>query len=205
MPFQLSPLPYPKNALEPHISAKTMELHHGKHHEAYVATLNTLTKDTPMATQSLESIVVATVNDPSKTALFNCAAQAWNHDFFWNCMRPGGGGSPRGEVSERLDRSFGSLAKFREEFKQAAATTFGSGWAWLILDGDTLKIVKTSNAANPLSQGQTALLTCDVWEHAYYLDYQNRRPDFVESFLEHLVDWGFVAKNIAKARQPAAA
>jgi Fe-Mn family superoxide dismutase len=205
MPFQLPPLPYPKDALEPHISAKTMETHHGKHHQAYVTTLNTLTNDTPMATQSLESIILATANDQSKAALFNCSAQAWNHAFFWNCMRSGGGGAPSGDLAERIDRSFGSLAKFREAFKQAAVTQFGSGWAWLILDGDTLKITKTSNAVNPLSQGQTAVLTCDVWEHAYYLDYQSRRPDFVETFLEHLIDWSFVAKNIAKARQSAAA
>jgi superoxide dismutase, Fe-Mn family len=205
MPFQLPPLPYPKDALEPHISAKTMEIHHGKHHQAYVTTLNTLTKDTPMAIQSLESIILATATDQSKAALFNSSAQTWNHEFFWNCMRPGGGGSPSGDVAQRIDRSFGSLTKFREAFKEAAVTQFGSGWAWLILDGDALKITKTSNAVNPLSQGQTAVLTCDVWEHAYYLDYQNRRPDFVETFLEHLIDWSFVAKNIAKARQSAAA
>jgi Fe-Mn family superoxide dismutase len=182
-----------------------MEFHHGKHQQAYVTTLNGLTKDTPLASQSLEAIIQATANDPSKTAIFNSAAQVWNHTFFWHSMRSKGGGKPSGEIAGAIDRTFGGLDKFHEQFKQAAVTEFGSGWAWLVLDGGALKITKTSNAVNPLSLGQTALLTCDVWEHAYYLDYQNRRPDFVESFLTHLVDWDFVARNIAKGRQPSAA
>jgi superoxide dismutase, Fe-Mn family len=205
MSFELPPLPYPANALEPYISAKTMEFHHGKHQQAYVTTLNGLTKDTPLASQSLEAIIQATANDQSKTAIFDSAAQVWNHTFFWHSMRSKGGGKPSGDVAAAIDRAFGGLDKFHEQFKQAAVTEFGSGWAWLVLDGAALKITKTSNAVNPLSLGQTALLTCDVWEHAYYLDYQNRRPDFVESFLTHLVDWDFVAQNIAKGRQPSAA
>jgi superoxide dismutase, Fe-Mn family len=205
MPFELPPLPYPTHALEPYTSAKTLEFHHGKHHQAYVTTLNALTKDTPLANQSLEAVIHATANDASKVSIFDNAAQAWNHAFFWNCMRAEGGGPPGGELAAAIDRSFGGLDKFHAQFKQAATTEFGSGWAWLVLDGDVLKITKTSNAANPLSQGQTALLTCDVWEHAYYLDYQNRRPDFVQGFLDHLVDWDFVARNIAKARRLSAA
>ena len=205
MSFELPPLPYPVHALEPYSSAKTMEFHYGKHHQAYVTTLNTLTKDTPLGNQSVEAVIRATANDQSKAAIFDSAAQVWNHTFFWNCMRPGGGGRPTGDVAAAIERSFGGVDKFQEQFKQAAVTEFGSGWAWLVLDGDTLKVTKTANAVNPLSQGQTALLTCDVWEHAYYLDYQNRRPDFVESFLHHLIDWDFVARNIVKARRPSAA
>jgi superoxide dismutase, Fe-Mn family len=205
MSFELPPLPYPMHALEPYTSARTLEFHHGKHQQAYVTTLNKLTQDTAMANQSLEAIIIATANDKSKSAIFDSAAQVWNHTFFWNSMRPGGGGRPNASITEGIDRSFGSLDKFHAQFKEAATTEFGSGWAWLVLDGNMFKITKTSNAVNPLSQGQTALLTCDVWEHAYYLDYQNRRPDFIEGFLDHLLDWDFVARNIAKARQPSAA
>lgn len=199
MAFELPPLPYPKNALEPHTSARTLEFHHDKHHQAYVTALNNLTKDSPLASQSLEDIIRGTAKDESKTGIFNNAAQVWNHTFFWNCMKPQGGGKPSGDVAQAIDKSFGSLDKFKEEFKQAATTQFGSGWAWLVRDGDKVKISKTPNAVNPLSQGQAALLTCDVWEHAYYLDYQNRRPDFVQTFLDHLINWDFVAKNL-KAR-----
>lgn len=196
MAFELPPLPYPKNALEPHTSARTLEFHHDKHHQAYVTALNNLTKDSPLASQSLEDIIRATAKDEAKTGIFNNAAQVWNHTFFWNCMKPQGGGKPSGDVAQAIDKSFGSLDKFKEEFKQAATTQFGSGWAWLVRDGDKVKISKTPNAVNPLSQGQAALLTCDVWEHAYYLDYQNRRPDFVQTFLDHLINWDFVAKNL---------
>jgi Fe-Mn family superoxide dismutase len=196
MAFELPPLPYPKNALEPHTSARTLEFHHDKHHQAYVTALNNLTKDTPLADQKLEEVIRATAKDEAKTGIFNNAAQVWNHTFFWNCMKPQGGGTPSGDVAQAIEKSFGSLDKFKEEFKQAAVTQFGSGWAWLIRDGSQVKISKTPNAVNPLSQGQTALLTCDVWEHAYYLDYQNRRPDFVQTFLDHLVNWDFVAQNL---------
>jgi superoxide dismutase, Fe-Mn family len=200
MAFELPPLPYDKSALEPHVSAKTLEFHHGKHHQAYVTNLNNLVKDTPMANQSLEEIIKATAKDESKAGIFNNAAQVWNHTFFWNSMKPKGGGKPSGDLAAKIDQAFGGLDKFKEQFKTAAVGQFGSGWAWLVSDGGQLKITKTPNAVNPMSQGQTALLTCDVWEHAYYLDYQNRRPDFVQSFLDNLVNWDFVAKNLSGAR-----
>lgn len=199
MAFELPPLPFPKNALEPHMSARTLEFHHGKHHQAYVTNLNNLVKDSPLASQSLEEIIKATAKDESKAGIFNNAAQVWNHTFFWNCMKPNGGGAPTGALAQRIDSAFGGFDKFKEQFKQAGVTQFGSGWAWLVLDGGQLKVTKTPNAVNPMAQGQTALLTCDVWEHAYYLDYQNRRPDFIQIFLDHLVNWEFVASNLSKA------
>jgi Fe-Mn family superoxide dismutase len=200
MAFELPPLPYDKSALEPHVSAKTLEFHHGKHHQAYVTNLNNLVKDTPMANQSLEEIIKATAKDESKAGIFNNAAQVWNHTFFWHCMKPKGGGKPTGDLAAKIDQAFGGLDKFKEQFKTAAVGQFGSGWAWLVSDGGQLKITKTPNAVNPMSQGQTALLTCDVWEHAYYLDYQNRRPDFVQAFLDNLVNWDFATKNLAGAK-----
>jgi len=200
MAFELPPLPFAKDALEPHISARTFEFHHGKHHQSYVTNLNNLVKDSPMASQSLEDIIGATAKDASKAGVFNNAAQVWNHTFFWNSMKPKGGGQPSGDVASAITGAFGSFDKFKDEFKQAAATQFGSGWAWLVIEGGKLKVTKTANAINPMSQGQTALLTCDVWEHAYYLDYQNRRPDFVAAFLDNLVNWDFVAANLSKAR-----
>jgi superoxide dismutase, Fe-Mn family len=199
MAFELPPLPYPKDGLEPHMSSRTLEFHYGKHHQTYVTTLNKLVEGTPFASQSLEEIIRATAKDESKAQIFNNAAQVWNHTFFWNCMRPRGGGKPSGDVLKRIEQAFGGLDKFTQEFKQAATTQFGSGWAWLVLDGGQLKVTKTANAVNPLSQGKTAVLTCDVWEHAYYLDFQNRRPDFVQTFLDHLVNWEFVGKCLAKA------
>jgi Fe-Mn family superoxide dismutase len=200
MAFELPPLPYDKSALEPHVSAKTLEFHHGKHHQAYVTNLNNLVKDTPMASQSLEEIIKATAKDESKAGIFNNAAQVWNHTFFWNCTKPQGGGKPSGDLASKIDQAFGGLDKFKEQFKTAAVGQFGSGWAWLVSAGGQLKITKTPNAVNPMSQGQTALLTCDVWEHAYYLDYQNRRPDFVQAFMDHLINWDFVAKNLSGAK-----
>ena len=200
MAFELPQLPYPMDALQPHMSSRTLEFHHGKHHKAYVDNLNNLVKDTPFARQSLEDIIKATAKDESKAGVFNNAAQVWNHTFFWNCMKPHGGGQPTGDVAKGIEQAFGGFDKFKQEFKQAATTQFGSGWAWLVNDGGKLKITKTPNAVNPLSQGQTALLTCDVWEHAYYLDFQNRRPDFVQTFLDHLVNWEFVAKTLSGAR-----
>src|SRR5215207_8644600 len=200
MAFELPPLPYPKNALEPHTSAQTLDFHHGKHHQAYVTNLNNLVKGSPMENQSLEEIIRATAKDDAKAGVFNNAAQVWNHTFFWNCMKPKGGGNPSGDIAQAIDRDLGGLAKFKEDFKAAAVGQFGSGWAWLVADRGKLKLEKTPNAVNPLIGGQTALLTCDVWEHAYYLDYQNRRPDFVQAFLDHLVNWDFVAQALAKAR-----
>ncbi len=196
MAFELPPLPYAENALDPHISAKTLQFHHGKHHNAYVTNLNNLVKDTPMASASLEDIIKGVAGDAAKAGIFNNAAQTWNHTFFWNSMKPQGGGAPTGEIAKRIDKDFGDYAKFAAEFKQAAATQFGSGWAWLVLDGGKLKVVKTANADLPLAHKQTALLTLDVWEHAYYLDYQNRRPDFIQAYLDHLVNWDFANKNL---------
>jgi len=205
MAFELPPLPYPKNALEPHMSAKTLEFHHGKHHKAYVETLNKLIEGTPLAGKSLEDIIRATAKDESKSKIFNNAAQVWNHTFFWHSMKPQGGSKPTGDLAQAIERSFGGFDKFHKEFATACADQFGSGWGWLIRDGDKLKVIKTPNAVNPLAQGQVALLTCDVWEHAYYLDYQNHRPDFVATFLDHLVNWDHVAAALkGEAKQHAA-
>jgi Fe-Mn family superoxide dismutase len=205
MAFELPPLPYPKNALEPHMSAKTLEFHHGKHHKTYVETLNKLIEGTPLAGKSLEDIIRATAKDESKSKIFNNAAQVWNHTFFWHSMKPQGGSKPTGDLAQAIERSFGGFDKFHKEFATACTDQFGSGWGWLIRDGDKLKVIKTPNAVNPLSQGQVALLTCDVWEHAYYLDYQNRRPDFVATFLDHLVNWDHVAAGLnGDAKQHAA-
>ena len=200
MAFELPPLPYAKDALAPHISANTLDFHHGKHHNAYVTNLNNLTKDTPLASESLEGVIRAVAGDASKAGVFNNAAQVWNHTFYWNCMKPGGGGQPTAAVASALASAFGSFDKFKEEFKNACVTQFGSGWGWLVVADGGLKITKTANADLPLAHGQTALLTCDVWEHAYYLDYQNRRPDYVQVFLDHLVNWDFVAQNLSKAK-----
>ena len=200
MAFELPALPYPKNALEPHISERTMDFHHGRHHQAYVTNLNNLVKGSPTESQSLEELIKASYKDTSKTGVFNNAAQVWNHTFFWNSMKPNGGGSPSGQVAQAIDRDCGGLDKFKEQFKAAAVGQFGSGWAWLVFDAGKLKVIKTPNAIDPVAGRQAALLTCDVWEHAYYLDYQNRRPDFVQTFLDHLVNWDFVAQNLSKAR-----
>lgn len=200
MAFELPALPYEKDALEPHMSANTFDFHHGKHHNTYVVNLNGLLDGSDLAGKSLEEIIMATAGDSSKAGMFNNAAQVWNHTFFWNSMKPGGGGAPSGDLAAKIDADFGSLDKFKEAFKQAGATQFGSGWAWLVVgDGGKLEVVKTPNAENPMTQGKTPLLTCDVWEHAYYLDYQNRRPDFLAAFLDHLVNWDFAAENLANA------
>lgn len=192
-PFALPPLPYAQDALEPHISARTLSFHYGKHHQGYVNNLNRLVTETPMASLSLEEIVKTTAGKEDQAAIFNNAAQVWNHSFFWKCMQPAGGGKPTGKLLGQIEQAFGSYDKFRAEFIHAALSQFGSGWAWLVRDGETLRIVKTANADTPLAHGQIPLLTCDVWEHAYYLDYQNARAAFVETFLEHLVNWDFVA------------
>ncbi|MFC3226684.1 superoxide dismutase [Marinibaculum pumilum] len=199
MAFELPDLPYAKDALAPHISAETLEFHHGKHHNTYVTTLNNLVKDTPLADKSLEEIIKAVAGDSSKTAIFNNAAQVWNHTFYWHSMKPGGGGKPSGAVAAKIDSDLGGYDKFVEDFKTAGATQFGSGWAWLVLDGGKLKITKTPNAENPMTGGATPLLTMDVWEHAYYIDFRNARPKYMETFLEHLVNWDFVNENLAKA------
>lgn len=188
MAFELPELPYAKDALEPYISEKTMEFHYGKHHKAYVDNLNKLVKDTEFENMQLEDVIKATADRPEFTGIFNNAAQDWNHTFFWNCMMPDGGQEPKGDLKDKIDHDFGSYDKFKEEFKTAATTQFGSGWAWLVEDKDgKLKVIKTSNADTPIAHDLKPIITCDVWEHAYYLDYQNRRPDFVSAFLDHLV------------------
>jgi Fe-Mn family superoxide dismutase len=199
MAHTLPALPYGLDALEPHVSRSTLEFHHGKHHAAYVTNLNNLVAGTDLEGKSLEETVQAVAGDASKAGVFNNAAQVWNHSFYWQCMKPGGGERPTGALADKINADFGSFEAFVEQFKAAGATQFGSGWAWLVLDGGTLKITKTANADLPLAHGQTALLTMDVWEHAYYLDYQNRRPDYMTTFLEKLVNWDFVAANLAAA------
>lgn len=206
MTFTLPALPYAPTALEPHMSAKTFEFHHGKHHAAYVTNLNKLIDGTDLAGRSLEEIIMISSADASKAGIFNNSAQVWNHTFFWNCMKPSGGGKPSGELAAAIDKAFGSYDKFAEEFKNAATTQFGSGWAWLVQDKDgSLKVVKTANAETPMTKGQIALLTIDVWEHAYYLDYQNRRPDFIATFLDKLANWEFAAENFKNASAKKAA
>jgi Fe-Mn family superoxide dismutase len=199
MAFVLPPLPYPEDALEPVYSARTISFHYGKHHKAYVDNLNKLIAGTDLENAALEKIILAAAADTTKVGMFNNSAQVWNHTFFWHCMKPGGGGKPGGEVAARIEAAFGSYESFAEQFKATAVGRFGSGWGWLVLDGGNLKLVSTPNAETPMTKGQVALLTVDVWEHAYYLDYQNRRPDFVQAFLDKLVNWDFVAKNLAKA------
>jgi Fe-Mn family superoxide dismutase len=196
MTFELPSLPYADTALEPYYSAKTFSFHHGKHHKAYVDNLNKLLPGSPFESSSLEEIILAVAGDATKAGFFNNAAQVWNHTFFWNCMKPGGGGAPSGALAAKIDAAFGSYEKFAEQFKAAAVGRFGSGWAWLVLDGGELKIMSTPNAETPMTGGKKALLTVDVWEHAYYLDFQNRRPDFVQAFLDQLVNWDFVAANL---------
>jgi Fe-Mn family superoxide dismutase len=191
MEHTLPVLPYELNALEPHISRETLEYHYGKHHQTYVTNLNNLIKDSAFAEISLEEII-----KQSSEGVFNNAAQVWNHTFYWNCLSPKGGGQPTGKLANAINSTFGSFDKFKEEFTKKAVTTFGSGWAWLVKNPDgSLALVSTSNAATPMTSNQTALLTCDVWEHAYYIDYRNARPKYVEAFW-NLVNWDFVAKNL---------
>ncbi|MCU0664239.1 MAG: superoxide dismutase [Myxococcota bacterium] len=196
MTHTLPALPYDAAALEPHLSRENLELHHGKHHNAYVVNLNKFIEDGKAnATQSLEELILASPDGP----VFNNAAQVWNHTFYWRCMKPGGGGEPTGRLAEAMARDFGSFAKFKEEFAAAAVSQFGSGWAWLVAKDGKLAVTKTSNADLPMKHGQVALLTCDVWEHAYYPSYKNLRPKYVEVFLASLVNWDFVAKNFGAA------
>lgn len=193
MIHELPPLPYGKDALEPHLSAETLDFHYGKHHQAYVTNLNNLTPGTEYEHLTLAEII----RKAPAGAIFNNAAQVWNHTFYWNSLSPQGGGEPSGRLAEAIMRTFGSFAKFKEEFTRCAVGTFGSGWAWLVKNPDgTLGIVSTSNAGCPLTAGQTPLLTCDVWEHAYYIDYRNARPKYVEAFW-NLVNWDFAARNFA--------
>jgi Fe-Mn family superoxide dismutase len=205
MAFTLPDLPYAQDALAPYISAETLSFHHGKHHNTYVVNLNKLLEGSEMANASLEDIMMQTAGDASKAGVFNNAAQIWNHTFYWHSMKPAGGGQPSGALADKINQDFGSFDAFKEEFKTAGATQFGSGWAWLVLDNGVLKVTKTLNAENPMTTGQTPLLTMDVWEHAYYLDFQNRRPDYMSAFLNNLVNWEFAAENFEAAQNKAAA
>jgi superoxide dismutase, Fe-Mn family len=199
MAYQLPTLPFDYTALEPCISKSTLEFHHDKHHAAYVNNFNNAVAGTDLDSKSLEEVITITATNPSQAGIFNNAAQAWNHTFYWQSIKPNGGGTPIGALADKINADFGSFDKFVEAFKTAGATQFGSGWAWLVLDNGTLKVTKTGNADNPLTAGQIPLLTMDVWEHAYYLDYQNKRPDYISDFLSKLVNWDFVAENFAKA------
>lgn len=191
MTHTLPPLPYSLDALVPHISQETLEYHYGKHHATYVKNLNNLIEGTEFADLSLEEVI-----QKSSGGIFNNAAQVWNHTFYWHCLSPNGGNEPTGKLADAINKSFGSFAAFKESFTQTAATTFGSGWAWLILDDEkNLKIVSTSNAGTPIAEHKTPLLTCDVWEHAYYIDYRNVRPDYIKAFW-NLVNWDFVASHL---------
>jgi Fe-Mn family superoxide dismutase len=193
MAFTLPPLPYDKNALAPHMSAETFDYHHGKHHKAYVDNLNKMIEGKPEEKKSLEEIIKS-----SEGPMFNNAAQIWNHTFFWSCMKPAGGGQPTGDLAQAINRDFGSYEKFAEAFTTAATTQFGSGWAWLVQEGGKLSVTKTANADLPMKHGQKALLTLDVWEHAYYIDYRNARPKFIETFLKNLANWEFATENLKK-------
>lgn len=198
MSLTLPPLPYALDALEPYISRRTLAAHHGYHHAAYVEKTRALVRGTPLESASLEDIVRSSA-ESAPNALFNAAAQAWNHTFYWRSMRPGGGGEARGAVAQLIAEGFGSQRAFSQEFVTAAADQFGSGWAWLVLDGNRLRVMSTSNAQTPLITAQVPLLTIDVWEHAYYLDFQQRRLDYIAAFLAHLVDWEFVNQNLSAA------
>ena len=197
VPHILPVLPYADNALEPIISAKTISFHYGKHHKGYVDNLNKLVEGTEFADMPLEKIIAANAGKADKTAIFNNAAQAWNHAFYWHSIKPNGGREPALVLKKKIEASFGSLDVCKKELVTAATTHFGSGWAWLAMDGDKLKVVKTANADLPLTKGMKPLLTIDVWEHAYYLDYQNRRADYVNAVLDKLINWDFAAENLA--------
>ena len=199
MAFTLPDLPYAQDALEPYYSANTLSFHHGKHHNAYINKTNELIAGTDLEGKSVEEVIAAAHSAGNK-GLYNQSAQIWNHTFFWHSMKPGGGGAPSGKLASMIDASFGSLDEFKKQFIASATGNFGSGWTWLVKEGDGLKIVNTDDADTPLvNANQTPLFTVDVWEHAYYLDYQNLRPKFVETFLDSLVNWDFAAENLAKA------
>ncbi len=194
--ISLPPLPYAQNALEPIISEKTISFHYGKHHQAYVNNTLKMIAGTAWEKASLEEIIKKTAGRQDQTSLFNNAAQVFNHSFYWNSMKPGGGGEPKGKIAEMIVESFGSYQKFVEAFSNAGATQFGSGWAWLVLDNGRLQVIKTANAETPITTSAKPLITIDVWEHAYYLDYQNRRPDYIKAFVEKLLNWDFAEKNL---------
>jgi Fe-Mn family superoxide dismutase len=198
--FSLPSLPYAQDALAPVVSAQTVSFHYGKHHQGYVTKLNALTAGTPLAGKSLEEVVQSTAGQPSQSALFNNAAQIWNHTFYWQSLSPKGGGEPSGALAEAIKKSFGSYDACKAALTEAAMTQFGSGWAWLVADKGQIKAVKTPNAETPLTQGVTPLLTIDVWEHAYYLDWQNRRGDYVKAVVEQRLNWAFAGENLQRAQ-----
>ena len=205
MVFTLPDLPYAKDALAPHISSETLDFHHGKHHNAYVGKLNGLIEASDLADKSLEDIIKISAGDSAQAGIFNNAAQIWNHTFYWHSMAPNGGGAPSGELAELIDRDFGSLDAFKKAFADAGATQFGSGWAWLVLANGKLEVRKTLNAETPLTEdGVTPLLTMDVWEHAYYIDFRNARPSYIDTFLGKLINWDFAAQNLQAALADAA-
>ena len=196
MSFELPSLPYANDALAPYMSSETLDFHHGKHHQTYVTNLNNLLKDHELVSSSLEDIVVKASKDSSLAGIFNNAGQHWNHILFWQCMKPNGGGSIPSELEGRLNSDFGSVEQFKEAFIQAGTTQFGSGWAWLAIDNGKLVVTKSPNASNPLVDGMKPILGCDVWEHSYYIDYRNTRPDYLKAFLDSLVNWEFVASQL---------
>lgn len=198
MPLEIPNLPYDITALEPYISKETLEFHYGKHHQAYATNGNKLISGTEFDDMSQEDIIKATAANPEHAGIFNNAAQVWNHSFYWKSMKPNGGGTPTGSLADKITDDFGSYNAFKEQFAVAGATQFGSGWAWLVFDQGTLKIVKTANAGNPIVKNQTPLLTMDVWEHAYYIDFRNARPKYIETFLNNLVNWDFAQENFDK-------
>jgi Fe-Mn family superoxide dismutase len=197
-PLPLPALPYSDDALSPVISVNTLNFHYGKHHKAYVDNLNKLIAGTDLAKTTLEEIVKKTAGVADQQGIFNNAAQVWNHTFYWHSMKPNGGGKPSGDLAKKIDTDFGNFDNWKKEFVTAAMTQFGSGWAWVVAEGGTLKVLKTTNADTPLTTGQTPLLTIDVWEHAYYLDYQNRRADYVNAVIDQLLNWDFATENFTK-------
>lgn len=203
MAYELPNLPYAYDALEPHISARTLEFHHDKHHAKYVNTYNSLVQEAGMAERPIEDVIKAAYNNPELTKLHNNAAQAWNHSFYWTCMSPNGGGQPTGELAEKINQDLGGLESFKDALKSAGTGQFGSGWAWLVLENGRLKVINTPNAVNPIVYGQFPLLTMDVWEHAYYLDYQNGRAKYADAFVNNLINWEFVAQQLEAAKQVA--
>ena len=196
MTFELPSLPYASDALAPYMSAETLDFHHGKHHQTYVTNLNNLVKDSDMQDASLEDIVIKSSKDASMAGIFNNAGQHWNHILFWQCMKPNGGGAMPSELEKRISSDFGSVDQFKEAFVQAGTTQFGSGWAWLAIDNGKLVVTKSANASNPLVEGMKPILGCDVWEHSYYIDYRNKRPDYLKAFLDNLVNWEFVSSHL---------
>lgn len=196
MAFELPSLPYANDALAPYMSSETLDFHHGKHHQTYVTNLNNLVKDSDMQDATLEDIIVKSSKDSSMAGIFNNAGQHWNHILFWQCMKPNGGGAIPSELESRINSDFGSVDQFKEAFIQAGTTQFGSGWAWLAIDNGKLVVTKSANASSPLVDGMKPILGCDVWEHSYYIDYRNKRPDYLKAFFDNLVNWEFVSSQL---------